>query len=332
MAICMLSFMVWLHHFFTMGASADVNGFFGVMTMVIAIPTGVKVFNWLFTMYGGEVRFEPPMLWALGFIVTFVIGGMSGVLLAIPAADFQLHNSLFLVAHFHNVIIGGVVFGAYAGIAYWFPKAFGYKLEPRLGKAVFWCWFIGFYLAFMPLYALGLMGATRRMQHYAETGWQPLMVIALCGALVILAGIVLTVVQLVVSIRGRDARRDTTGDPWGGRNLEWSTPSPPPAWNFGTLPIVHSLDAHWAAQHPVAGEPPAATPDAAPFHTPRPSALGFVLAFFAVPFGFGMIWHIGWLALGALACMLATLLRQAWRTDTEVEVRPDTIQQAGAGA
>src|ERR1700754_235301 len=217
MAICVLSFIVWLHHFFTMGAGANVNGFFGIMTMIIAVPTGVKVFNWLFTMYGGRIRFTAPMYWAIGFIVTFVIGGMTGVLLAIPPADFVLHNSLFLIAHFHNTAIGGVVFGVMAGYSYWFPKAFGFKLDARLGKASFWCWFIGFYLAFMPLYALGLMGATRRMQHYPDTHWQPLMLVALSGAVFILFGIALTVVQLVVSIRTRQRRRDLTGDPWNGR-------------------------------------------------------------------------------------------------------------------
>ena len=356
MAICVLSFVVWLHHFFTMGASADVNGFFGVMTMIIAIPTGVKIFNWLFTMYGGSVRFEPPMLWAIGFIVTFVIGGMTGVLLAIPPVDFALHNSLFLVAHFHNVVIGGVVFGGFAGYSYWFPKAFGFSLEPRLGKAVFWCWLVGFYLAFMPLYVLGLMGATRRMQHYPESEWQPLMIVAFCGALVILAGIVLTIVQLVVSIRTRERRRDATGDPWNARNLDWSTASPPPPWNFTTLPKVGGLDAFWQAKHGTtaadddaglapAGPPSAQDEDAGsrPAGTvshrardlrpmlPKPSAMGVVTAFFAVAFGFGMVWHIGWLALAGLAGILAALLAQAWRTDREAEVGAAAVAAFGAG-
>src|SRR6201981_257817 len=228
LAICILSFMVWLHHFFTMGAGADVNAFFGIMSSIIAVPTGVKVFNWLFTLYGGRVRFTVPIYWTIGFIVTFVIGGMTGVLMAIPPADFVLHNSLFLIAHFHNVAIGGVVFGAMAGYNYWCPKAFGFKLNERLGKAVFWCWFCGFYLAFMPLYALGLMGATRRMQHYPDVQWQPLMLVALAGAVVILLGIGLTVVQLVVSIRQRHANRDRTGGSWNARTLEWSPASPPP--------------------------------------------------------------------------------------------------------
>src|SRR5437588_3480571 len=248
MVICVLSFLVWLHHFFTMGASADVNGFFGIMTMIIAVPTGVKVFNWLFTMYGGRVRFTVPVLWSIGFMVTFVIGGMTGVLMAVPPADFQLHNSLFLVAHFHNVIIGGVVFGVMAGFNYWFPKAFGFTLDERWGKRSFWCWLIGFYLAFMPLYVLGLMGMTRRMQHYDDLSWRPWLVVAAIGAVVILAGIVCQVVQLVVSIRAREQYRDVTGDPWNGRTLEWSTASPPPAWNFPVLPRVAERDTYWSSK------------------------------------------------------------------------------------
>src|SRR5690242_12746887 len=226
LGICILSFMVWLHHFFTMGAGANVNAAFGIMSAIIAVPTGVKVFNWMFTMFGGRVVYTTPILYAIGFMVTFVIGGMTGVLLAVPPVDFVLHNSAFLVAHFHNVIIGGLLFGALAGYNYWFPKAFGFTLDERLGKASFWCWFIGFYVAFMPLYALGLMGATRRMQHYPDVHWQPLMLVALSGAVLILFGIGLTVAQLVVSIRTRKGRRDLTGDPWNGRTLEWSTSSP----------------------------------------------------------------------------------------------------------
>src|SRR6266404_5367917 len=248
MAICVLSFLVWLHHFFTMGASANVNGFFGVMTMIIAVPTGVKIFNWLFTMYGGRVRFTTPILWSIGFMVTFVIGGMTGVLMAVPPADFQLHNSLFLVAHFHNVIIGGVVFGVFAGYTYWFPKVFGFRLDERWGKASFWCWLVGFYLAFMPLYALGLMGMTRRMQHYDDVSWQPWLVVAALGAAVILVGVGCQLAQLVVSIRDRRLLHDTTGDPWNGRTLEWATASPPPAWNFAILPRIAERDAYWTGK------------------------------------------------------------------------------------
>jgi len=325
LGISVVSFMVWLHHFFTMGAGADVNAFFGIATSIIAIPTGVKIFNWLFTMYGGTLRFEVPMLWAIGFILTFVIGGATGVMLALPPADFQLHNSLFLVAHFHNVIIGGVVFGAFAGYTYWFPKAFGFRLHDGLGRAVFWCWFVGFWLAFLPLYVLGLAGATRRMQHYpAETGWQPLMVIALVGALVILAGLVLTVVQLVVSVRARERLRDASGDPWDGRTLEWSTASPPPAWNFAALPMVSSLDAFWEAKRCHGGVVPSAPGEGGrTLHLPRPSALGFVVAFFAFVGGFALVWHVWWLALVGLGGCVAAGLARAWQVEHEFEVDPD---------
>ena len=245
LAICVLSFMVWLHHFFTMGAGADVNSFFGIMSMIIAVPTGVKVFNWLFTMFRGRIVYKTPVLWAIGFMVTFVIGGMTGVLLAVPPVDFVLHNSVFLVAHFHNVIIGGVVFGAMAGFNYWFPKAFEFTLDERWGKASFWCWLIGFYLAFMPLYVLGLMGMTRRLQHIADPSWRPLLLVAEAGAVIIFLGILCQIVQIYVSIRTRESRRDLTGDPWNGRTLEWATSSPPPAYNFAVLPRVETIDAFW---------------------------------------------------------------------------------------
>src|ERR1700687_4655696 len=287
MVICVLSFLVWLHHFFTMGATADVNGFFGIMTMIIAVPTGVKVFNWLFTMYGGRVRFTVPVLWSIGFMVTFVIGGMTGVLMAVPPADFQLHHSLFLVAHFHNVIIGGVVFGVLAGYNYWFPKAFGFMLDERWGAAAFWCWLVGFYIAFMPLYVLGLMGMTRRMQHYDNLAWQPWLVVAAAGAVVILAGIVCQVVQLVVSIREREQNRDVTGDPWNRRTLEWSTASPPPAWNFAILPRVAERDGYWNRKQRAHAMQDQARParEYAPIEMPKNSAIGFVNAFSAVVAG-----------------------------------------------
>jgi cytochrome o ubiquinol oxidase subunit 1 len=328
MVICVLAFMVWLHHFFTMGAGADVNAFFGVMTMIIAIPTGVKVFNWLFTLYGGRVRFAVPVYWTIGFMVTFVIGGMTGVLMAIPPADFVLHNSLFLIAHFHNVIIGGVVFGVMAGYTYWFPKAFGFKLNEPIGKAIFWCWFLGFYLAFMPLYALGLMGATRRMQHYPDVHWQPLMLVALGGAVLIFCGIVLTGLQLVVSIRARARNRDLTGDPWNGRTLEWSTPSPPPAWNFTHLPQVDRADAFWAAKQ---GTGPAvrSKPERplGPLHVPRNTPTGVFVAFFAVILGFALIWRIEWLATVGLIGAVAVALRQAWQKDREMVITADEVSE-----
>jgi cytochrome o ubiquinol oxidase subunit 1 len=308
MAICILSFMVWLHHFFTMGAGANVNAFFGIMTMIIAVPTGVKIFNWLFTLYAGRIRFEVPVLWAVGFMVTFVIGGLTGVLMAVPPADFVLHNSVFLVAHFHNVIIGGVLFGAMAGYHYWFPKAFGFTLDRRLGAVSFWCWLIGFYLAFMPLYALGLLGMTRRMQHYAEMSWQPYLIVAEAGAVVIMFGIVATMAQLFVSIRTRERRRDSTGDPWNGRTLEWSTASPPPHYNFAVMPTVDSRDAFWEMKQRGPAAPRKFTAISMPSNSPN----GFVTAFFAVVTGFAMIWHIWWMAILGLVCAAVTLFAFGW--------------------
>ena len=314
MVICLLSFTVWLHHFFTMGAGPDVNAIFGIASMIIAVPTGVKVFNWLFTMYGGRVRYNSPMLWSIGFMVTFVIGGMTGVLLAVPPADFVLHNSLFLVAHFHNVIIGGVLFGSFAGYNYWFPKAFGFRLNEALGKAAFWCWIVGFYLAFMPLYVLGLMGMTRRMQHYDIAAWRPWLLVAAVGAVVILAGIILQIAQLAVSIRDRASLRDTTGDPWNGRSLEWATPSPPPAFNFAVLPQVHGEDAYWgikqrALRQARLGEEPTYTE----IEMPRNSPTGFICAFFATIMGFALIWHIWWMVGVAALGAFATFVVFAWR-------------------
>jgi cytochrome o ubiquinol oxidase subunit 1 len=326
MAICILAFMVWLHHFFTMGAGADVNAVFGIATMVIAVPTGVKVFNWIFTMYGGRVVFATPMLWSIGFMVTFVIGGMTGVLLAVPPADFVLHNSLFLVAHFHNVIIGGVLFGAFAGYAFWFPKAFGFRLHEGLGKAAFWCWFVGFYMAFMPLYVLGFMGMTRRMQHYDVAAWRPWLLLAAAGALVILAGIILQITQLVVSIRRRAALRDETGDVWNGRSLEWSTASPPPAFNFGVLPNVEGLDAYWAVKQRARergrlGDEPRYEE----IEMPRNSPTGFICAFFASFGGFALIWHIWWLAAVAGLGAFVTFVVFAWRDRTEEVISAEEV-------
>ncbi len=318
MAICILAFMVWLHHFFTMGAGADVNAIFGIMTMIIAVPTGVKVFNWLFTMFGGRVVFSVPMLWSLGFMVTFVLGGMTGVLLAVPPADFVLHNSLFLVAHFHNVIIGGVLFGAFAGYNYWFPKAFGFRLHEGLGKASFWCWITGFYVAFMPLYVLGFLGMTRRMQHYDNPAWRPWLLVAAFGAAIILAGIVLQIAQIVVSIRRREQLRDETGDPWNGRSLEWATASPPPAFNFAMLPEVHGEEAYWGVKQRALEQAHLPDePDYADIEMPRNSPTGFICAFFSSFMGFALIWHIWWLVIVSLLGAFATFVVFAWRDNDE---------------
>ncbi|MBT0571414.1 cytochrome o ubiquinol oxidase subunit I [Curvibacter sp. CHRR-16] len=292
--ITVLSYLVWLHHFFTMGSGASVNTFFGITTMIISIPTGAKIFNWLFTMYRGRIRFEVPMLWTMGFMVTFVIGGMTGVLLAVPPADFVLHNSLFLIAHFHNVIIGGVVFGMFAGITYWFPKAFGYKLDPFWGKCSFWFWCIGFYFAFMPLYVLGLMGVTRRMSHFDDPSLQIWFVVAAFGAALIALGIASFIASIFFGFLKREQLRDVTGDPWNGRTLEWSTSSPPPDYNFAFTPVVHDLDA-WADmkkngyQRPLGGF--------VDIHMPKNTGAGFIIAALSALLGFALVWHM-WLIAG----------------------------------
>ncbi len=318
MAIFILAFTVWLHHFFTMGAGGDVNAIFGILSMIIAVPTGVKIFNWLFTMYGGRIVYATPMLWSIGFMVTFTIGGMTGVLLAVPPADFMLHNSLFLVAHFHNVIIGGVLFGAFAGYNFWFPKAFGFRLHEGLGRAAFWCWLVGFYVAFMPLYVLGLQGMTRRMQHYDVPAWRPWLLVAAAGAGIILVGIILQVAQLVVSIRRRESLRDVTGDPWNGRSLEWATQSPPPAFNFAVLPNIHGEEAYWgmkqrAIQQARLGD----EPHYVDIEMPRNSPTGFICAFFATFMGFALIWHIWWMVALAAVGAYATFVAFAWRDRDE---------------
>jgi len=303
--ITVLSYLVWLHHFFTMGSGASVNSFFGITTMIISIPTGAKIFNWLFTMYHGKIRFEPPMLWTIGFMVTFVVGGMTGVLLAVPPADFSLHNSLFLIAHFHNVIIGGVLFGLMAGITYWFPKAFGYRLVSSWGKASFWFWFVGFYFAFMPLYWLGMLGVTRRMNHFDDPSLQIWFQIAAFGALLIAIGIACFLIQLVVSFRRREELRDTTGDPWNGRTLEWSTSSPPPQYNFAFTPLVHDADAWWQMKQYGYRRPQEGFK---PIHMPKGTAAGIVLAGLSTVCGFALIWHIWWLGIVSFAATIVSAI------------------------
>ncbi|MGJ4859119.1 cytochrome o ubiquinol oxidase subunit I [Labrys sp. La1] len=323
--ITILSYLVWLHHFFTMGSGASVNSFFGITTMVISIPTGAKIFNWLFTMYRGRIRFELPMMWTLAFMLTFVIGGMTGVLLAVPPADFVLHNSLFLIAHFHNVIIGGVLFGMFAGINYWFPKVFGFRLDPFWGKVSFWCWVVGFWVAFMPLYILGLMGVTRRVSHFEDPSLQIWFVIAACGAGLIAIGIAASLMQFYVSFKKRESLKDTTGDPWNARTLEWSTSSPPPAYNFAFTPVVHDLDA-WedmkrrGYKRPLEGYKP--------IHMPKNTGAGIVLAGLSAVCAVAMIWYVWWLAIASFVALLAAVIIHTFNYNRDFHIPAEEVATA----
>lgn len=323
MAITVLSFTVWLHHFFTMGAGADVNTFFGIMTMIIAIPTGVKVFNWIFTMYRGRVRFTTPMLWFMGFVVTFTIGGLTGVMMSVPAADFQFHNSLFLVAHFHNMIIGGVLFGAFAGYAYWFPKFTGFTLNERIGKWAFWSWLVGFILAFAPLYILGFMGAVRRLDSYDPSlGWQGLFIVAGVGVAVIALGAFFMVLQLVVSIIQRKKNR-VGPDPWNARTLEWATHTPIPEYNFAVIPEVTTRDAFWEMkQHPSKKKP-----DYTDIWVPKNSGMGALIGLFAMAFGIAAVWHVWWLLVLSLVVTIVLLIIHLTSDDHERKLTAKEIEE-----
>jgi cytochrome o ubiquinol oxidase subunit I len=324
--ICIVSFTVWLHHFFTMGAGADVNAVFGIATSIIAVGTGVKIYNWTFTMYGGRIRFTTPMLWSLGFIVTFVIGGMTGVLLAVPPADFQLHNSLFLVAHFHNVIIAGVLFAAFAGLTYWFPKAFGFRLHEGWGKAAFWLTIIGFCVTFTPLYVAGLLGMTRRLQRFDVAEWRPWVLAAGLGVALSGCAALCQVIQLIVSVRRRRELRDVTGDPWDGRSLEWSTASPPPVFNFAVIPNVQGAEPYWdIKRRAIESQQLAPEPSYRAIEVPRNSPTGFITAFFATVMGFALIWHIWWLAIVGLVAAYAVFVWFAWRDVAHFEIPAEEV-------
>jgi cytochrome o ubiquinol oxidase subunit I len=328
-AIVFLSFTVWLHHFFTMGAGADVNSVFGVATMLIAIPTGVKIFNWLFTMYRGRIHFASPMYWFMGFVFLFTMGGVAGVMMAVPAIDFQVHNSLFLVAHFHTMIVSGVLFGYFAGLTYWFPKIFGFKLNERLGKYAALCWIFGFILAFGPLYILGLMGATRRLDHYSTSlGWQPLFIVAAVGVVIIGLGIFFQILQLIFSIMTRSFNRDLTGDPWNARTLEWTTASPPPFYNFAQIPVVHDRDAFWSMKHDTAAN--VKTPKYQPFQEMKNTGAPIILAGFALTVGFSIIWHIWWLAAIGLFGIITTMIIRLSSDDIERTVTVAEIEKVEA--
>ncbi|MFV0383739.1 cytochrome o ubiquinol oxidase subunit I [Paracoccus sp. (in: a-proteobacteria)] len=322
--ITILSYLVWLHHFFTMGSGASVNSFFGITTMIISIPTGAKMFNWLFTMYRGRIRFELPMMWTIAFMLTFVIGGLTGVLLAIPPADFVLHNSLFLVAHFHNVIIGGVVFGCFAAFNYWWPKAFGFRLDPFWGKVSFWCWVVGFWVAFTPLYVLGLMGVTRRTRMFDDPDLQIWFIIAGIGAAIIACGILAMFVQYGVSIRDRARLRDVTGDPWNGRTLEWATPSPPAPYNFPFTPVVHDIDAFTDMK--AAGQARIVAPYI-PIHMPRNTGSGVILAGLATVCGMALIWYIWWLAFLSFVATVGFAIWHTFDYNRDYNIPADEVRQ-----
>ncbi|KAF1017839.1 MAG: cytochrome o ubiquinol oxidase subunit I [Burkholderia sp.] len=328
-AIMVLSFLVWLHHFFTMGSGADVNAFFGIATMIIAIPTGVKIFNWLFTIYRGRLEFTAPILWTLGFMITFTVGGMTGVMMAIPGTDFVLHNSLFLIAHFHNVIIGGVMFGYLAGFNYWFPKAFGFKLNEKLGKRAFWFWQMGFIVAFMPLYVLGFMGVTRRLNHYENPAWHPWMLVALFGTMLLLIGIVHQLLQLYVSIRDRDlpGNRDVSGDPWNGRTLEWATSSPPASYNFAIIPTIHELDEVSYRRERGLGFGPEKGQQYEDIHMPSNTSAGFFIGMLALVLGFSSVWHIWWLAILGFFGIVATVIIYSFQKNEGYYIPTDTVRK-----
>jgi cytochrome o ubiquinol oxidase subunit 1 len=323
-AIAFLSFIVWLHHFFTMGAGASVNAFFGIMTMIIGIPTGVKIFNWLFTMFRGRIKFNSPMIWFMGFVFLFTLGGMTGVMLAVPGIDYQVHNSLFLVAHFHTMIISGVVFGFFAGLNYWFPKIFGFTLHEGLGKAAAWLWSCGFVLAFGPLFILGLMGATRRLDHYEDTSWQTLFIIAGVGVAIIGLGIASQLLQIFISVKRRKQNMDTTGDPWNGRTLEWSTVSPAPFYNFAIIPTVTERDQFWETKQTGSAQ---TAPIYTDIHMPKNTGAGVIIAGFSFLVGFGAVWHIPWLAVIGVAGAIIAIVIRLTNDETEYTIPATQVAQ-----
>jgi cytochrome o ubiquinol oxidase subunit I len=317
---------VWLHHFFTMGAGANVNAFFGLMTIIIAVPTSVLVFTWIATMYKGRIRFSVPMLWFMGFLGIFAIGGMAGVVLAFPPADFQLHNSLFLVAHFHSNVIGGVLFGIFAAITYWFPKITGIKLNERIGRYAFWCWIVGFCMSFIPMYILGFMGATRRLDHYdASTGWQPFYVLMLIGGIIICIGVALQIVQIIASFLQKRRLRDITGDPWDGRTLEWSTASPPQHYNFTVIPEVTSRDAFWEMKQK--GLPKPAYEN---IRTPYNTAAGIYVSVFAFLACFAFVWEVTWLIVASIIGIIAVFVARGFREKSEYTLKAEEVKHEEA--
>ncbi len=321
-----ISLCVWLHHFFTMGADANVNSAFGVATMLIAIPTSALVISWIATMYKGRISFKTPMLWLLGFVVIFGVGGITGVLLAIPPVDFQLHNSLFLIAHFHSNAVGGVLFGIFAGLSYWAPKMLGFRLNERIGRYAVWSWIVGFFVAFTPLYVLGLMGATRRLDTYdASTGWQPFFVMSFIGGLIIALGVVLQVVQIIASIMQRKQLADTTGDPWNARTLEWSMPSPPQEYNFTAIPEVTTRDVFWKMKEDNAQPLPYED-----IHMPKRTATGIYISAFAFLAGFGFVWEIVWLVVVSIVGIIVVFVMKGFDEHAEYTISASKVSQMEA--
>jgi cytochrome o ubiquinol oxidase subunit 1 len=332
--ITLLSMLVWLHHFFTMGAGSDVNAFFGIMTGVIAIPTGVQVFNWLATMFRGRIILNSIMYWFIGFVVTFTMGGVAGVLLGIPGVDYEVHNTLFLVAHFHTMVIGGALFGIFAGITYWWPKVTGFKLNDKLGKYAFWLWLVGFLASFMPLYILGFMGATRRMDHYdASTGFQPLFIVAGIGFLIIACGALMQIWQIISSIMHRKENLDPTGDPWNGRTLEWATSSPPPEYNFAIIPTVTSRDAFWERKSSKSVNQfvsESVAPQYEDIHMPKNTAIGIYISGFALAMGFALVWQIIWLVVLGLVGIIVCVIVRALDEETEYTISAEEVAKIEA--
>lgn len=325
MTIAILSFTVWLHHFFTMGQSANINAVFGIASMLIGIPTGVKIYDWMWTMFRGRIRFTVPMVYSVGFIFLFVLGGMSGILLADPGIDYQVHNSVFLVAHFHNVAVPGVLFGLLAGYHFWFPKAFGFRLSERWGMISAVCWILGFMLAFFPLYALGLMGLPRRTVSYSQPAYVPLEVVALVGAILVIVALGALVMQLWVSIKHRNENRVFVGDPWDGRTLEWSVSAPPPDYNFAAIPVVTDRDAFTLAKE--CGNAYQRPDTYVDIELPKNSALGPVLGAIGLAVAFGLVWHIWWMVILSALAVIATMILSGFARDTTRIVPAQQVRQ-----
>ena len=328
MIITLLSMIVWLHHFFTMGAGANVNAFFGIMTMIIAIPTGVKMFNWLATLHRGRIKLASPMIWFIGFILSFTIGGVTGVMLAVPALDFQVHNSLFLVAHFHNQVIGGVIFGYFAGLYYWFPKIFGFKLNEKLGKLSAWLWLVGFFVTFVPIYILGFMGVTRRLNQFdVNPGWQALFIVSAIGGMIIVTALATQMLQLLLGLRDRKKNLDKSGDPWNGRTLEWATTSPAPHYNFAVIPKVDKRDQFWYDKQ----EKFKKSTKYEDIELPKNSPFGFIIGSLAFAFGFGIVWHIWWMAILGVIGVIVCLVVRSMDEEPEYVVTAKEITKIESG-